>query len=287
MMPPRNSRITQHLLWAAILALFAFGTVSAQVPEDSTPPALRGVGLDQHLGELVPRDLTFLDEAGRSVRLGDYFDERPLILTLNYYQCPMLCTLELNGLVASLKTMSLEPERDFRIVTVSINPKEGPALAAEKKAVYVKDYARAGAASGWHFLTGEEPSIRVLARRVGFRYSFDAASGQYAHAAGIVVLTPSGRISRYFYGIDYAPRDLRLALVESSGGKIGSLADKVLLFCFHYDPTTGRYSIAALRTMRLGGLLTALVLGVMILRMLRRERARRATETVEPSPRAL
>jgi protein SCO1/2 len=287
MMPPRNSRITQHLLWAAILALFAFGFVSAQVPEDSTPPALRGVGLDQHLGEAVPRDLTFLDEAGRSVRLGDYFDKRPLILTLNYYQCPMLCTLELNGLVASLKTMSLEPERDFRIVTVSINPKEGPALAAEKKAVYVKDYARAGAASGWHFLTGEEPSIQVLARRVGFRYSFDAASGQYAHAAGIVVLTPSGRISRYFYGIDYAPRDLRLALVESSEGKIGSLADKVLLFCFHYDPATGRYSIAALRTMRLGGLLTALVLGVMILRMLRRERARRATESVEPSPRAL
>ena len=277
----------RHGLCVTILALLLPGSTSAQVPEDSTPPALRGVGLDQHLGEEVPRDLAFVDEAGRSVRLGDYFDERPLILTLNYYQCPMLCTLELNGLVGSLKTMSLEPDRDFRIVTVSINPQEGPALAAEKKAVYVKDYARAGAVSGWHFLTGEESSIQELARRVGFRYAFDAASGQYAHAAGIVVLTPSGRISRYFYGVDYAPRDLRLALVESSEGKIGSLADKVLLFCFHYDPATGRYSMAALRAMRLGGVLTALVLGVMILRMLRRERARRATEPLESSHRAL
>ena len=277
----------RHCLSVAIPGLLLMGSTLAQVPEDSTPPALQGVGLDQHLGEQVPRDLAFVDEAGRSVRLGDYFDKRPLILTLNYYECPMLCTLELNGLVASLKTMSLEPERDFRIVTVSINPKEGPALAAEKKALYVKNYARAGAASGWHFLTGEEPSIQELARRVGFRYAFDAASGQYAHAAGIVLLTPSGRISRYFYGVDYAPRDLRLALVESSEGKIGNLVDKVLLFCFHYDPATGRYSMAALRAMRLGGVLTALVLGVMILRMLRRERARRATESLESSPRAL
>jgi protein SCO1 len=271
----------------ALSALLSMGSASAQVPEDSTPPALRGVGLDQHLGDEVPRDLAFLDESGKAVHLADYFDERPVILTLNYYQCPMLCTLVLNGLVSSLRTISLEPERDFRIVTVSINPKEGPELAAEKKAVYVKDYARVGAASGWHFLTGEEPSIAELARRVGFRYSFDEASGQYAHAAGIVVLTPSGRISRYFYGVDFPPRDLRLALVESSEGKIGSLADKVLLFCFHYDPATGRYSMAALRVMRLGGALTALMLGVVILRWLRRERGRRAAEKLESSPRAL
>jgi protein SCO1 len=286
MTPPRNP-FTQYLLTVAILAVFAIGSVSAQVPEDATPPALRGVGLDQHLGEAVPRELSFLDESGQPVHLADYLDARPVILTLNYYQCPMLCTLELNGLVSALRTMSLEPGRDFRIVTVSINPKEGPDLAAEKKAIYVKDYARAGAASGWHFLTGEESSIQQLARRVGFRYSFDEASGQYAHAAGIVVLTPTGKISRYFYGVDYAPRDLRLALVESSEGKIGSLADKVLLFCFHYDPATGRYSMAALRVMRAGGLLTALVLGVFILRMLRRERGRRATDNLESSPRAL
>ncbi|MCI0658671.1 MAG: SCO family protein, partial [Acidobacteria bacterium] len=199
----------------------------------------------------------------------------------------MLCTLELNGLVSALRTMSLEPERDFRIVTVSINPREGPELAAEKKAFYVKDYARPGAAAGWHFLTGEESSIQELAGRVGFRYSFDESSGQYAHAAGIILLTPSGRISRYFYGVDYPPRDLRLALVESSEGKIGSLADKVLLFCFHYDPSTGRYSMAALSAMRLGGLLTALVLGIFVVRMLRRERVRRATDRLESSPRAL
>ncbi|MCI0568486.1 MAG: SCO family protein [Acidobacteria bacterium] len=277
----------RSFLTAAILAILAIGSASAQAPEDATPPALRGVGLDQHLGEEVPLELAFVNESGEAVHLADYFDERPVILTLNYYQCPMLCTLELNGLVSALRTMSLEPERDFRIVTVSINPKEGPDLASEKKAIYVKDYARAGAASGWHFLTGEESSIRELARRVGFRYSFDEASGQYAHAAGIVVLTPSGRVSRYFYGVDFAPRDLRLALVESSEGKIGSLADKVLLFCFHYDPSTGRYSMAALRAMRVGGLLTALVLGALILRTLRRERARRATDHLESSYRAL
>ena len=269
------------------LALVGFSPAMAQVPEDSMPPALRGVGLDQHLGDEAPLGLSFVDESGQPVRLADYFDERPVILTLNYYQCPMLCTLELNGLVSALRTLSLEPGRDFRMVTVSINPKEGPELAAQKKAVYVKDYARAGASSGWHFLTGEESSIQELARRVGFRYSFDAASGQYAHAAGIVLLTPSGRISRYFYGVDFPPRDLRLALVESSEGKIGSLADQILLFCFHYDPSSGRYSLAALRVMRLGGLLTVLVLAAVILRTLRRERARRATDLLESSPRAL
>jgi len=269
------------------LGLLSFSAAWAQVPEDSTPPALRGVGLDQHLGDEAPLGLSFVDESGQPVRLADYFGERPVILTLNYYQCPMLCTLELNGLVSALRTLSLEPGRDFRMVTVSINPKEGPELAAQKKAVYVKDYARAGASSGWHFLTGEESSIQELARRVGFRYSFDAASGQYAHAAGIVLLTPSGRISRYFYGVDFPPRDLRLALVESSEGKIGSLADQVLLFCFHYDPSSGRYSLAALRVMRLGGLLTVLVLAAVILRTLRRERARRATDLLESSPRAL
>lgn len=277
----------RSFLTAAILAILAIGSASAQAPEDATPPALRGVGLDQHLGEEVPLELAFVNESGEAVHLADYFDERPVILTLNYYQCPMLCTLELNGLVSALRTMSLEPERDFRIVTVSINPREGPELAAEKKAFYVKDYARPGAAAGWHFLTGEESSIQELAGRVGFRYSFDESSGQYAHAAGIILLTPSGRISRYFYGVDYPPRDLRLALVESSEGKIGSLADKVLLFCFHYDPSTGRYSMAALSAMRLGGLLTALVLGIFVVRMLRRERVRRATDRLESSPRAL
>jgi protein SCO1 len=275
------------MMFLVTLALLSFSAESAQVPDSSLPPALRGVGLDQHLGDEVPLDLAFFDDTGKAVHLADYLGERPVILTLNYYQCPMLCTLELNGLVSSLRTLSLEPERDFRIVTVSINPKEGPELAAEKKAIYVKDYARAGAASGWHFLTGQEPSIAELARRVGFRYSFDEASGQYAHAAGIVVLTPSGRISRYFYGVDFPPRDLRLALVESSEGKIGTLADKILLFCFHYDPATGRYSMAALRVMRLGGALTALVMGALILRMLRRERGRRAAEKLESSPRAL
>ncbi len=221
------------------------------------------------------------------MRLGDYFDNRPVILTLNYYECPMLCTLELNGLVAALRTMSLEPERDFRIVTVSINPKETPELAARKKTQYVKQYGRAGAAAGWHFLTGDEPEIQALAKAVGFRYAFDAESGQYAHAAGIAVATPDGRLSRYFYGIEFGPRDLRLGLVESSQGKIGTLADQILLFCYHYDPATGRYAAAALKMMRLAGIATIILLAFSIRRMVRRSRAAEAGKPLEEGRRAL
>jgi len=259
----------------------------AQGNGDAVPKALKGVDLEQHLGEKVPLDLLFKDESGRSVRLGDLLGDRPAILTLNYYRCPMLCTLELNGLVSSLRTMSLEPGSDFRIITVSIDPKEAPPLAAEKKSVYVRAYGRAGAAEGWHFLTGEEPAIEKLTESVGFRYAYDETTRQYEHAAGIMVLTPAGELSRYFYGVEYPPRDLRLALVESSQGKIGSLADKFLLFCFHYDPATGRYSLLLMRVMRAGGALTALVLGGLVLLALRRERAAQRKKPMEAASRAL
>ena len=246
----------------------------APVAEDEARPvALRGIGIDQRLGAQLDLNLTFKDESGATVRLGDYFGSRPVILTLNYYECPMLCTLELNGLVAALRTISLEPGRDFQIVTVSINPKETPELAARKKTQYVKEYGRDGAAAGWHFLTGDEKEIRALAEAVGFRYAFDPESGQYAHAAGIAVATPDGRLSRYFYGVEFAPRDLRLGLVDSSAGKIGTLADQILLFCYHYDPATGRYGAAAIKMMRLGGIATVILLVFAIRRMLKRSRA--------------
>ena len=252
---------------------------------DSRPAALRGIGIDQRLGEQLDLALAFKDETGATVRLDDYFGSRPVILTLNYYECPMLCTLELNGLTAALRTISLEPGRDFQIVTVSINPKETPELAAQKKAQYVKEYGREGATSGWHFLTGDEREIRALADAVGFRYAFDPESGQFVHAAGIVVATPDGRLSRYFYGVEFAPRDLRLGLVDSSAGKIGTLADRILLFCYHYDPATGRYGAAAIKMMRLGGIVTVILLAWGIRSMLRRSRA--AARNLESVNRAI
>jgi protein SCO1/2 len=230
------------------------------------------VRFDQKLEARVPLDLVFRDEAGRGVRLGDYFGRKPVVLSLVYYDCPMLCTLILNGLVKSLRTVNLDVGTDFEVVTLSFDPREGPALAAEKKAGYVRQYTRAGGEAGWHFLTGDEPAIRQLTEAVGFHYTFDTQTGQFAHASGIVVLTPEGKISKYLYGIEYAPRDLRLSLVEASAGRIGTLSDKVLLYCFHYDPTTGKYGLAIMRITRVAGLLTvALIVGFVAV-MLRRER---------------
>jgi protein SCO1/2 len=255
-----------------LLALVAAGALArgaraARAEEKNTavrPKILEGVGLEQLLGQQVPLDLEFTDETGRAIRLADYFGRRPVILTLNYYDCPMLCTLELNGLVSALRTMSLTAGKDFDIVTVSIDPTEGSELAARKKHEYVHSYARLEAETGWHFLTGRQDQIERLAAAVGFHYNLDAATGEYAHAAGILVLTPDGRLSRYFYGVEFAPRDLRLALVESSGGKIGTLADMLLLFCYHYDPSEARYSLAALGAMRAGGAISLIGLAALV-----------------------
>jgi protein SCO1/2 len=225
------------------------------------PESLRNVGIDQRLNEQVPLDLVFRDEAGKAVRLGDYFKGRPVILNLVYYECPMLCTQILNGLVSSLKVLSFTVNKEFDVVTVSFNPKEGPSLAAAKKEGYLNRYGRPGVADGWHFLTGNEESIQALTKAVGFRYAFDPQTGQYAHASGIMLLTPQGRVSRYFYGIEYAPRDLRLGLVEASANKIGSVSDQLLLFCFHYNPHEGKYSAIIMNFIRMGGVLTLLALG--------------------------
>ena len=252
------------------------GIAIDQKVSDKVPPALQGIGIDQRLGAKVPLDLEFRDETGRAVRLQDYFADKPVILTLNYYQCPMLCTLVLNGLVSSLRTLNFSAGNEFTIVTVSINPRETPALAASKKASYLHDYGRPGAGAGWHFLTGDEAPIARLAEAAGFHYRYDPVSHQYAHAAGIMILTRDGRLARYFYGVEFAPRDLRLGLIEASEGKIGTLADQLLLFCFHYDPATGKYGTVALDFMRAAGVLTIVGLGLLIFMMLRRDARRTA-----------
>jgi protein SCO1/2 len=232
------------------------------------------VGLDQHLNEQVPLGLEFRDESGRTVRLGDFFHDRPVILALVYHECPMLCTLVLDGLLRSLRTLPFEPGRDFQLVTVSINPAETPKLALQKKEKWIDSYRRAGAEAGCHFLTGDEPSIKELAKRVGFRYYYDAESKQYAHAGGIMVLTPEGRLSRYFYGVEFDARDLRLGMVEASNGVIGSPVEQILLLCFHYDPTTGKYGFAIMGALRLAGIATVAVMIGFIIRMLVRDRRR-------------
>ena len=236
------------------------------------PAPLRDVGIDQKLNEQLPLDLTFRDETGKPVQLRKYFGQKPVILSLVYYDCPMLCTLVLNGLTRSLRAVPLDVGDQFHVVTVSFDPRETAALAAAKKEAYVKRYARAQASQGWHFLTGEEASIQQLTRAVGFRYAYDEKSGQFAHATGIMVLTPTGRLARYFYGIDYSPRDLRLALVEASANKIGSAIDQLLLFCFHYDPKTGKYSLVVMNVLRIAGMGTLLALGSFMFVMFRRDR---------------
>lgn len=253
------------------LLLVLAGTVTVRA-ETGLPPILRDVGFDQRLGEQVPLDLPFRDEAGRTVTLRQYLGDKPVLLVPAYYECPMLCTLVLNGVVSALRALPFDIGREFRVVTVSFNPKETSELAAAKKTHYLAEYRRPGAEAGWHFLVGDDSSIRPLLASIGFRYAWDDTAKQYAHASGVVVLTPAGRVSHYFYGVEYPPRDLRLAFVEASNEHIGSFVDQLLLFCFHYDPTTGRYSRVAMNAVRLGGVLTILALGTFLFVMLRRDR---------------
>ena len=263
----------------AVLLLGAPGEIAAKmVPEPK--PVFTDVGLDQHLDAQVPLDLTFFDESGAEVRLGDYLGKKPVVLNLVYYQCPQLCCQVLHGLLTSIQAIPLELTKDYDILTISIDPRETYPLAAEKKQRYVEKYVRAGADTGWHFLTGPEESSKRLAEIVGFRYEYDPRTDQYAHASGIIVLTPEGKVSKYLYGIEYHPRDLRLALVESSQGKIGSPVDQFLLLCFHYDPLTGKYGLAISFVLKATGILTVVMLGGFVLYSLRQERTvKREPET--------
>jgi protein SCO1 len=237
------------------------------------PDLLKKVALEQRLNAQVPLDLVFRDEHGHPVPLGTYFGKRPVVLSLAYYECPMLCTLALNGQLRAFRSLDFSVGREFEVVVVSINPKETPALAAAKKATYLSSYRRSGAGNGWHFLTGTEPSIRALADAVGYKYEYDPESKQYAHPTGLMVITPEGRIAAYQYGVEYSARDLRLALVGASDEKIGSPVAEVVLYCFHYDPATGKYSLAILKLVRVGAALTILALLAFFLIASRRHRA--------------
>jgi protein SCO1 len=261
--------VRPRILLGFVLSLLP-GLASAQMgaappPAPATPGVLQQIGFDQHLGGSVPLDLTFADETGREVRLADYFGKKPVVLSLVYYDCPMLCTLSLNGLAGALEVLSFVPGQEFEVLTVSFDPRETPALAAAKKKAYLARYRRPGAQAGWHFLTGNAESIAALTRAVGFRYVWDEPTRQFAHPAGVVVLTPEAKISHYLFGVEYAPKDLRLALVSAAGGRIGNAADQVLLLCYRYDPQSGRYSASILNVVRILGVLTLVGLGAFIL----------------------
>jgi protein SCO1/2 len=274
--------LTRKLLVTACLLVLLPGVASyAQSPTGLAQPGdptaarpgmLGKIAIDQRIGGELPLDVPFVDDAGRQVKLGDYFGKRPVILALVYYECPMLCTQVLNGLVSALGVINFNAGREFDVVAVSFNPREGPGLASQKKASYVERYGRPETANGWHFLTGTQDSITRLTDAVGFRYAYDAAIQQFAHGAAIEVITPKGTIARYFYGIEYSPRDLRLGLVEASEDRIGSITDDVLLSCYHYDPSTGKYGATVLGMVRLGAIATIAVFAVFLTVNVRRDR---------------
>ena len=236
------------------------------------PGALKGVGIDQRLDSQIPLNTTFKDEAGRDVPLSTFFhDGKPVVLALVYYRCPMLCTEILNGLEAALKIITLSPGKDFEVVSISFDPKDTPEIAAEKKQSYLRRYKRPDTANGWHFLTGDEPNIRAVTDAVGFHYSYDPKTDQFAHASAIYIITPQGKVSKYFYGVEYSGRDIRLGLVEASQNKIGTPVDQILLFCFHYDPTTGKYGAIAMNSLRAVGAAFVLVFGTCLFIFIRRD----------------
>jgi cytochrome c oxidase subunit 2 len=279
---PKRNPVSAWVYGLMLLTLLLAITVAA--PAQGPPVKFSDVHFDQQLDQQVPLDLKFRDESGQTVRLGDYFGKKPVILSLVYYECPMLCTQVLNGQVTSLSEVSFNVGEQFNVVTVSFNPRETPALAAAKKEMYLSKYDRPGAKEGWHFLTGDPKEIASLADSVGFHYVYDALLNQYAHASGIMVLTPQGRISRYFYGIDYSPRDLRLGLVEASEGKIGSPVDQIMLLCYHYDAATGKYAVMVTNSLRIGGVIIVLLIVTLFFWLQRRVRkgkpGRDATRTV-------
>jgi protein SCO1/2 len=265
-----------------LFAFFAFAlsiclpieAQTVQVPPDASrrPSILKNVGIDQKLGDSIPLDLAFKDEHDNSVQLKDYFGNRPVILVLVYFQCPMLCTMVMNDVLRAMRSMPETAGKDFDVLTVSFDPRDKPPDAMRKKETYLAQYNRPGSEGGWHFLTGEQPSIDALTQAVGFHYVWDPKFQMFAHASGIMVVTPEGKLSRYFFGIDYAPQDLRIALTESANGKVGGLADAVLLYCFCYDPATGKYGLAISRLLKLGGVLILVAVAGFIVMSLWRER---------------
>ena len=272
-----GSRISR-LIAAAVLTLCVLplpawgqgitqGTMSP--PANVRPPGLKNVGIEQHLNQQIPPTLTFRDETGKSVQLGDYFGKKPMILNLVYYQCPMLCGEVLSGLESALRVLKFDVGKEFDVLTISFDPKETPEMATAKKAEYLRRYGRSGAAQGWHFLTGPAASIDALTKAAGFQYQYDSKTGQFAHATAIMVLTPEGKIAQYYYGVEFAPKDLRLGLIQASQNKIGTVVDQVLLYCYHYDPDTGKYGAIISRVLQLAAGATVLILGTFLVVMFR------------------
>lgn len=272
-----NATIPRRALAALVIAIAMMASLRAHADLPGNRVA-QEVGIDQHLDSLVPLDLTFRDEAGREVQLGRYFGSKPVILTLAYYECPMLCTQVLNGLVSAMRTLKFDAGKEYEVITVSIDPGETPALAAGKKRQYLKDYGRPGSGNGWHFLTGDSAEIARLADAVGFRYMLDPETGEYAHASGIMILTPQGRLSRYLYGIEYPPRDVRFSLIDAGQNNIGSVVDQVLMLCYEYNPITGKYGVAIMTIVRTAGALTVVTIIGFIVASIRRDRRRRALD---------
>ena len=262
-----STSVGRVLLSVTLLAASAQSQMNNGImapPANTRPPRLENVGIEQHLDAQVPPDLIFRDETGKTVKLGDYFGRKPLILNLVYYNCTTLCGEALAGLASAMRLVKFDVGNEFDVVTVSFDPRETPEMAAAKKKDYVARYGRANAAAGWHFLTGQPESINALTKAVGFQYQYDAKTNQYAHATAIMVLTPQGRISRYFYGVDFPPKDLRMGLVEASQGKIGNAVDAVLLYCYHYNPETGKYGAMVANILRLAAAATVLIMGIFL-----------------------
>ncbi|MGI9101214.1 MAG: SCO family protein [Terriglobales bacterium] len=262
---------------AAVAVLFSASLAAGQMGppplQAATPPPqiLSSIAIDQNLKTQLPLDTPFLDESGKTVKLGDYFGKRPVILSLVYYECPMMCTEVLNGMVSAFGVLKFDIGRDFDVVTISFDAREKPELARQKQAMYVRRYGRAGADRGWHFLTGTQPSIDAVTKAVGFHYQWDQQTQQFAHATAIMLLTPQGKIAQYYYGVEYSPRDLRLGLIEASQGHMGTVVDQVLLYCYHYDPRTGRYGAIISRALQIGGAITIVVLGGFMILMFKLE----------------
>ncbi|HYU46849.1 MAG TPA: SCO family protein [Terriglobales bacterium] len=239
-------------------------------PPNVRPPGLKNVGIQQNLNQQIPPDLTFTDDLGRKVQLADYFGQKPLILNFVYYSCPMLCGEELAGLESALRVLKFDVGKEFEVITISFDPKDTPEAAAKKKEELLRRYHRPGAERGWHFLVGGPAAIEAATKAAGFQYDYDEKTGQFAHSTAILVLTPQGKIAQYYYGIEYPPKDLRLALVEASQNRIGNLADELLLYCYHYDPEKGKYSATVMRVLRLMGVATMLCVGALLFAMIRR-----------------
>lgn len=275
----RRPTVLLVLLAFLLLALPAFSqkmTGPSSIPAQTLPPQLGAVNFEQKLDAQIPLDATFQNEFGQTVKLNDFFHQgRPVILNLVYYECPMLCTEVLNGLSSTMRTMKFDLGREYDVLTISFDAREKPELAAAKKRAYLQRYGRPDAQNYWHFLTGDENNIRALTDAVGFHFQWDPKMQQYAHAAGIMVLTPEGRVSKYFYGVDYSPKDLRLGLVDASQNRIGSVVDQVLLYCYHYDPRTGKYGAVITRVLQLAGGATVLILGTFLVIMFRHEPKKR------------